>query len=168
MRFLRLALFALLLAPSTASAQGRSYFDSLIAVSRREPLVGLGMTIPVVLEGIDEQGRDAGLSQQAIKNQVELRLRQASISVAAESFGLEHFLYVVVTLAGTRANYAANVSVQFQDYVEVSNGTTTFVTTWDSGKVLLGGAPPNGRVRSALDELLDEFLNDWLAANPSE
>ncbi len=158
MRFLRIAtatLFVLLLAPSMALPQ--------------KSAVLTGWTnIPVVTETVSEDARGAGIIWRVIQTQVQLRLLESGVDTTLpEPPDIKCFLYVSVTFAGSISQFTASVRVEFKEWLELTNGVEAFASTWSSGKVFAGGVP-EFMARELLDELLDEFLNDWHKANPRE
>jgi hypothetical protein len=133
-------------------------------------LVGL-REISVVVEPLrDEVVRD-GLTTKDIRTSVELRLRESGVTVVPES-GAVTFLYINVN-AQKRPDmllYAVNIDVSLRQNVALLRDPTIqvfFVPTWRRSYIYSGGgASLSEGARNSLRALLDEFLNDYLAANP--
>jgi hypothetical protein len=124
----------------------------------------------VVVEELDGDAEQVGITEGAIRTHVELRLRQSGLPVTAEQ--LPQFLYVrvsVVSLDGGSLG-AYFVATEFNRLLRIPikqiPGARMLATTWNSGS--RGGGRVGSiaeRVRSTLDLHLDEFCNDFLAAN---
>ncbi len=178
MRSWLLALVVLIVFPTAALAQ------------RPDVLAGLG-SVNVIVENLSQDARDAGLSEEGLKTAVELRLRQSGIRVLEDS---DPWLYVQLTVAsnevGTRFvgyGYGLNVKLHetgfFQRHVleaatKTDVDTTTVgeffedlfsysITTWQrNGLGHTGRDGYRALIRNDILEFVDEFANDYLAANP--
>ena len=123
--------------------------------------------IGVTIEDLDSEAEKAGLHGSDIQRDVELKLRMAGIKVVAGS--PLPWLYVRVTVVlNPDGHAAASIEEQFNDSALLSrNGSGASVITWSKCNVYLGGVQrlPND-VRSAVKDLVDAFINDWLSVNP--
>jgi hypothetical protein len=142
----------------------------------RRSLVGL-REIAVVVESLNEDVIRDGLSAQDIRTYVELRLRQSGIIVVPPESEATlpggQYLYINVN-AQKRADvllfYAVNVQVSLHQNAILLRDPAIKVfgaSTW-SRQVIFSGGPSFLRegVRGGLRDLLDQFLNDYLTANP--
>jgi hypothetical protein len=122
--------------------------------------------IGLVVEALNSEAAALGLSEQQIRSQTELRLRQDGLTISETAGGR---LYVHVGLVAGKLGYSGVVQLQFVQRVTLRNGSRNWGSTWDRGRVM-GGPPGDLRdhVSRLLDDLLDIFINDWLAANPRE
>ena len=128
----------------------------------------------VTIENFDEKDSALqGVSRSQIQNDVELRLRKAGIRVLTEKEWLNSLnaptLYVNINLMTSSAGlYAYDVSVDIQQEVilKTSPSRTTIATTWDKAMVGALGSRNLGDLRNSVNDLVDFFINDYLAANP--
>lgn len=133
----------------------------------------------VIVEDLSTYAQQAGLTKAHIVTDVEVRLRQAGIKVLTRRERLrtpgQPYLYVRVTAISIPSNtppsvlgYAFAVDVHLEQRVNLSrNRQETDAKTWST--VSIGVTPPRGFARiarQAVRDLLDEFLNDYLAVNP--
>ena len=162
-------------------------FPPASRAQRSDLFQGLG-SLKVLIETLDQDARDAGLSGETLKTAVERRLSQSGISVLDESRAT---LYVNVSIAPVAGieGYVFAVDLELHESVylwrqlladSVVPGATArtvgqFVmdessyqgTTWDTGSV---GTTSQGNartyIRGAVLEHVDRFADDYLAANP--
>lgn len=127
--------------------------------------------IRVLVGPIGADAEQDGLITAQITTDVELRLWQSGIKVAPQS----HFwLYVLINTAKQTAYpiYAYNASVRFQQPITVLRNPTKFIccgVTWSVGAIGAIGTVDVRRLRdvqSAVNELVDEFINAYLEQNP--
>jgi hypothetical protein len=139
----------------------------------RKTLAGLNGVYIYVEEIKDEVQRD-GLSQSQTQTDVELRLRQAGITVLTR----EHYLsmtgtgvlYVNVNALKNSPDlytYTADVEVQLRQPVRLirTPSVTVFATPTWSVAVLSAGATVSS-IRDHVRDATDRFINAYLAANP--
>lgn len=124
-------------------------------------------TVQVVVEDLNPDGARDGLTKYQISTDVELRLRRAGVKVGASRTSL----YVQATLlpgTGPLQNvYAYNVFVALQQPVEIiSNGVSFQATTWSAAYLAIATRLDSRAVRNTVGDLVDQFLNDYLAVNP--
>ena len=127
--------------------------------------------IDVGVEGLSEEAIRMGLSDASLRDQVESRLRGAGIRIDEN---VPNLLFVRVTaierlVGGESVGYSASVECDFSQWVTTSYGYEGPGITWRRGGILagpLGGLL--GQVRTALDEYLDAFINDYYKANPRQ
>lgn len=135
----------------------------------RSALRGVAAT-SVVIEPLDADARNVGLTEDQLRADVELRLRKAGVQISDNSTS---FLYVNVTdfrSAACGGIYALDVEVKFNRIatIDIGKGVMSIeaLTAWSKG--LLATEPPRDFVTSArriVADLCDQFLNDYLAAN---
>jgi hypothetical protein len=138
------------------------------ATKGRDTLVGLD-SIGVAIENLDLAALEAGLSPDHLQTDVELKLRLAGIKVSAG----EPYLYVQVgTVKSPSAPiYAVAINVELDQKVFLARdpNIVTIGTTWHSGKVVYASKDKFVEgVRGRIRDLVDEFINDFLAANPRQ
>jgi hypothetical protein len=136
----------------------------------RQSLAGLKEMAVVVEQLTPEAVRD-GLSQETIKLDVELRLRQAGIVVRDKptSPGWAYVYVNVNAMFNERLRvYAVSVRLSLNQLVVLSRNPEVEIPaiTWSSGHIVLVGSANLRDVRSPIRDLVDAFINDLLAANP--
>jgi hypothetical protein len=120
--------------------------------------------------------RDREEPKSTVTTDVELRLRQAGITVLPGGTVLpgespSPWLYVRVGFVASGTVYAYAVEVELHQPVTLVRDreiTAYGATTWRVGP-LVGLAGRDGiaeRVRRVLRDMVDEFVNAYLAANP--
>lgn len=161
------ALLALLVAVSHVAA---AQTDS--ARSAEVGLRGLA-ALTVIVDDLPPAAANALLFDVQVRTDVELRLRRAGVRVLPEAQAPAGapYLYVAVHLTETTSGVQAwSTAVEFEQRVVLLRLPTlsTFAATWRATE-RLGLSPPERageRVRAALADQVDEFVNAWLAANP--
>ncbi len=141
--------------------------------STRNTLAGLtGMY--VLVEHIPDEAERDGLDTTQIRTDVELKLRQAGITVLTQqewlSTAAAPYLYVNVQAIKNRANvYAFSADVELRQRVTLvrNPGMSILATTWSAtGIIGTVGSQKLGAVREDVRDLTDQFINAYLAANP--
>lgn len=119
--------------------------------------------VMVVVEDLSEGTLKLGLTKEAIRTDVELKLRLAGIRILAANPG-EPYLYINVNVLPSGA--VANVSVALTQPVKLIRdpGIEVLADTW--GHEILITHPTTREIRSATKDLVDQFLNAWLSVNP--
>lgn len=151
-------------------------FAATRAMGQAAPLIddefalrGIG-PLKVVID-VPPTARGAQLYPSQLRTQVELRLRQAGVLVAsAETVGVP-FLSVLVNVTDPAATVQAySVRVSLHQGVRLIRPPNTIVegSTWQSAEAVGYAAPDRiaAFVRQALGNAVDEYINQWLAANP--
>jgi hypothetical protein len=125
----------------------------------------------VMVKQLSDAARADGLDADQIKTDVQLKLRLAGMRVVDESEKEPH-LYVNIVyrqeVNADKRRYVAYVEIRFRQKVSVDvNDNDTIASTWIAGRLLSGPAgEAQDQVKKALNGLLDEFTNDYLAENP--
>lgn len=141
----------------------------------REVLAGL-QGVGVIVEAFRPEAEKFGFNRQQYQTDVELRLRQNGIKVfsrkeIAQVIGWP-MLYINVnpTIQEKFGFAAVNVSVQLQEIVSLERNPTIKTTayTWTNGRAGIVGFSRLNTVRGDVKELVDKFINDYLAANPKD
>ena len=117
--------------------------------------------IRLLVEDLSEDAKKINLTEEAIRNSVESRLRSARIY---DENGLE-YLYVQISVVGN----GVSIETNFNKYV-MSFGEFGMATTWDRGKTGTHGSSTTskGFILSALSELIDKFIVEYLRANEKD
>src|SRR2546426_5377535 len=158
---------------------------ALLSATLVSPLVGqeddeytrktlAGLTMYVLVEHIPDEAERDGLDTTQIRTDVELKLRQAGITVLTQqewlSTAAAPYLYVNVQAIKNRANvYAFSANVELRQRVTLvrNPAMSILATTWSAtGFIGMVGSQKLGSVRNDVRDLTDRFINADLAANP--
>jgi hypothetical protein len=142
----------------------------------RRSLRGLG-AVYVVVEDLDADATETGLTVADLQTDVELRLRQAGVKVVDN--GTASHLYVNVQMMPWRwANHTPANGISMALQLELDQSVTLArdpsiwlpsAATW-SVSMLAVSPPSNARhdCRDRVKDLVDMFLNAYLEQNPKQ
>ena len=134
---------------------------------QRDTLKGLN-GVCVIVESLIPDAEQHGLTKEALQTAVELRLRQHGIKVNP----VGPVLFISVSAAANEEFSISAVAVWVgfvQPAVLLRNPKTlTAVTTWQKYNVGLFGLDKLRTFRETVQDNVDEFINDYLAANPKK
>ncbi|HMS85723.1 MAG TPA: DUF4136 domain-containing protein [Nitrospira sp.] len=144
--------------------------DALDSGSRESlrGMFGLGVTI----EEVSPDASADGLSQEAIRSSVEQTLRSKGIRLLTERTrsGSAPYLYVNVnTLKEELGLYAYTVTVDLKQLVGLPSmkNKKTWGTTWSASVLgMVRQESVNQIIPDAVEPLIKDFVDDFLAANP--
>jgi len=129
-----------------------------------------GVTIvEVVVEAMDPVAEQDGLTRSQLQTDVELRLRQAGITVGPTLTG--HLYVNVDTMKSNHGQtYAYNVVVQYMQQVVLARDpkTSIFTPTWETGGVSMIAASRLHEVRQDVANYVDQFIKAHLEQNPKQ
>lgn len=137
------------------------------------PLIGL-RGVNVLVADMNPQAEQLGLTKAEIQTDVELRLRKAGIRILTEKESAEtpgvHYLIVRVNtdIKPGSALCAFNIRVLVRETVTLESGFSTDGTIWNTEAL---GSVETGNIRKIRDSVrarVDEFIFDYLAANPKK
>jgi hypothetical protein len=130
---------------------------------------------PIVIEVIANDHEKHGLSKSLLQLDTAVTLRKAGVRVATSSSEDSPVLRVNVLsykLTGEVAGFSYCIEMGLYQAVFLMKGGRPLgplkARTWESW-AKVGTSPPNvlnEQVRGGLKDLLDQFVNDYLAANP--
>lgn len=130
--------------------------------------------VSVLIEGMPVATKSEAIDQQQLKTEAELRLRRAGIRVF--TFGeIMHGGLPVPTLyvnfnaiEVTKGFYAVSLEVEVHDSICLLRDPSvkTIATTWDKGFLLAVRSDRIREVKDTLGDMIEEFANAYLAANP--
>jgi len=143
--------------------------------NQRDALAGL-QGVYVAVEEFPPGSERYGLTQKALQTDVELRLRQNDVQVISfEEFmkikSLPYLHVSVTPLINEKFDLAAvSILIELNELAFLVRSPTTCVrcTTWRENSVWLVGLNRLSEVRDKVEDLVDVFINDYLAANPKE
>ena len=151
-------LIGVALMPQTTAAQGHAATTSLTGIN----------TLFVLVEDLPDGAKKLGLAPLALQTDAELKLRLAGLRVITEQESLKvpGGPYLYVDVAATASGDAVFVAVEVhQDAtLELNHKVVAGVTTWQRGAVFK--YPKAQDIRDDVKDFIDQFLNDWLTANP--
>jgi hypothetical protein len=128
--------------------------------------------VQVIVAPVDEDAERDGLTRAAIQTSVEATLRLADIRVLAQAEGAKTLgkpvLGVSVDTLASNGFYVYNIRVELRQTVQslVRPGVAYDATTWNRGKFGTVDAANVRELHDAVNDFVDEFVNDWLTANP--
>jgi len=127
--------------------------------------------VAVIIEDLKPEVEQNGLTTSAIQIDVELKLRQAGIPVLAGGAS-NPFLHISVNVfPSTSAIWPDTILVELRQSVSLTRDpsiTVPLAATWDVG--VFGEVPKlNVRdLRNSVKDIVDQFINDYLTANPKK
>jgi len=121
----------------------------------------------------------SGLSESTLQTQVELELRKTGINIVEDKEAPVLFVRVFIVKLVAQDYYIYSVSMKLTEEVELIRDRKihTFSSTWPPSIGSLLYAPRVGAdvtlgitqaIKNEVDNLIKEFCNDYLAANPKE
>ncbi len=144
----------------------------------KETLKGL-KGFDVLVDYLDPDIEKDGLRRSSIQTDVELKLRLAGIKVltleeSAKEPGSPYLYISVNSMKAGRSEtglYAYNIAVELRQYVILLRDKKIMctATTWTTGG-LIGtvGKKRVESIRDSIKDIIDIFINDYLAMNPKE
>jgi hypothetical protein len=146
---------------------------SYALTDNQEALVGLKgveVLVEVVVEKIKPEAEHLDLKDM-IKTDVELRLRKAGVKVLTQEDRLKipgwPCLYVNTSILPERHLCAILIKVEVGEMVTLARGQEVYAPIWRTSRLGIGGEPIERNIRDKVGDLVDEFINDYLAANPN-
>jgi hypothetical protein len=132
----------------------------------RATLRGL-KAVNVVIDHLDPQLEQEGLTQEMLRSRVEERLRKAAIPIDANA--VEFVGMHITSMQSGKGPYSLCFSMAFYQPVTLVRDTKirTASQTWDVNAILV--VPPKPMVQSVLntaDQLADLFVNAYRFVNP--
>jgi len=147
--------------------------------TRREPLKGI-QGIYLLIESLDPDAKELGITNESLKTKIELKLRLAGIRVhskeeALKSLGIIPLLYVhlhITSVASSTTNiYAVYISIELQENATIKrNNQFGLASVWQQDALAVSNTK-EGTLRERnefLNMMIDTFLNDYLAVNPKK
>lgn len=130
----------------------------------------------IMIEDMGKAAGDERITKQVLESQVLTTLRTKAPMLRYDP-GVVPRLYVNLTLLSTSAGYVGTLFLEFARPVEILVGVHrtgepvakrrwTVATVWDSAYTISGSTGEAAdHVRRSLDELLTDFVADYLKAN---
>ena len=115
-----------------------------------------------VVENLEpEESQEIGLTDQAIENVVESRLRAARLFAPSEKQDRKQYLHINVTIVGR----AFNINVELRRFLDdLGYGVGGVVEVWNAGGTGTHGG--NGQyILGIVSRYLDEFIASYLRVN---
>lgn len=122
-------------------------------------------SVRVVVEEVSAAGERVGLTKDQLQTDVELKLRQAGLTIAKVSAGCIPRIYLNVAVTGL--GNAVFIGVELQECAILYRDVKIAVpgaTTWKASAVAQN--LDASEIRSSMKDNVDSFLNAWLSANP--
>jgi hypothetical protein len=138
-----------------------------------EILAGL-QGVGVIVEAFAPEAKKYGLTERVFRKIAESRLRQYGVRVLTGEQQLQtpgrSYLHIGITpvILEDVNSIAVSVTIKLNELVTLWRNPTTVVmaTTWDVGQVMLIEKDNLDVIKETTRDLIDEFINAYLAANP--
>ena len=131
---------------------------------RRAMLRGL-QGCGVIVGNLKPEIERDGLTNQNLQTDTELKFRMAGNKILSPGAGVPYFYLTVTVMKSQSGFYIFNISAALgEDVLLIRNGDTIWGTTWDDNH--LGMTSDLSDIRQRAKDMVDIFINDYLAANP--
>ena len=124
----------------------------------------------VLIESLGPEEANIGLADNAVRTDVELRLKGAGLRVIspkeAKKIAVTDNTFLYVNVAVTSGGRAATVLAQLAQAAYVLRNSLPIGTAFTWTDVSTLSSPSLDSVRSEIRDLVDKFLNEWLKQNP--
>jgi hypothetical protein len=156
--FLCVALLSLIVSIALGSDKPNPKRDSLIRIKE----------IKVVVPDFSDDEIKMGFNTDSFRAQVELRLRRSGIKVNNDAISYLHIGININSPTRDKIKGLASGSIQIRFYQFAkldANDIIMYVPTWDESVTGFFELDKVKKTKEYVDELVDEFINDYLAAN---
>ncbi len=152
---------------------------STVSIAGGEAVFGPGglrglRGVHVFVEGMKPEAERLGLSKAQIKTDVELRLRKAGVRVLTEEEFLEWlgmpclFVNINTTINQARTTVTYTIIVFLSERVTLARQLKAWGAIWLTAGGGIVGTKKIREIRGDVADLVEEFINDYLAANPKK
>lgn len=149
-----------LFSASSASAQAKE--------SQKESLRGV-KGLAVIIASSD----DYGIAADKLQTDVEIKLRKIGLIVLTKEQSLKYanspYMTVeVYTLKSSTGISAYSINIQFKQLMTLDRDPdqSFFTATWRDSEFGTIGSARVSELRQTVNDLVDKFINDYLAVNP--
>lgn len=139
--------------------------------ARESPLNGLS-EIGVVLDGIDSDAKDCGITEPLARESIEGAIGQTNLKIVTGTVPPKFYLNVN-TLRGDNGLCITSVTAQVYNYQEVTleysdHPTWATVELWAKSRLVLSSPDKHAdQIKGTIEDLTNSFVAEWKAANPS-
>jgi hypothetical protein len=125
----------------------------------------------VLVEVLNPQAEHLGLTKDQIRTDIELRLLKAGVRVLTEEEQRvtpgKPSLYVNINthIENDLPVIPLSIRIDLNEVVTLATGIKTMGTIWHTGSVGVVGKKSIRKIREAVNQDIDRFINDYLAAN---
>jgi hypothetical protein len=132
-----------------------------------------GLTgVAVIIEDLKPEIEQNGLTLSAIRTDIELKLRQAGIPIIGlVNIPGKPFLHISVdVLRSDRPTWPYAIRVELRQMVSLTRdpAISMHTATWDVGSYGTIAKQNLRNLRDSAKDLVDEFINAYLAVNPKK
>lgn len=163
MKSLSILIVCILTLATFSSVSGQTFTSA-----DKDTLAGIRI-IKVLVEGLDTETEAGGLRKNQIQTDAELRLRRAGIKV--EDKPLLPYLYINLNTLKHKSlpmfSYSIQVDFNQEVILERDKSISAYASTWHKGSIGTVGELNLQQIRGAINDVVDKFINDYLAANSS-
>ena len=140
-----------------------------------QSLVGV-KGVRVLIKDLTEGAKSAGLTKEQLQTDVELKLRLAGIKVNSDKewrVSEGHvFLAIIINHVSDDYSFPYSINLGLGQDVYLArkpHRRCGFITTWDKGHLGRCSSSKFAKtIRDTLKDQTDEFINDYLTANPKK
>jgi hypothetical protein len=163
---MRIKMVALVLALLLISGVSHAF------TNQQKALVGL-KGVYVLVESPKPEAQRLGLTKGQIKTDIELRLRKAGIRMLTEKEWLgspdNPHLSVTVNVITMGGSYSFMVQLYLSEAVTLARGNSVMGVIWQTYRIGIGNEQNTAtKTREQVGDMVDQFINDYLAANPKK
>jgi len=150
---------------------GYTYAQDILGGSDARILKDVG-PMDVVIELLPSDFESFGLHEYDIQRDVELKLRRAGITI--DDYELSEYLYVFVRgMCRSSGICGYSIDISYTELVIVQRGDEeirVLTATWEPAGIIgtVGGNNLRSSVSDDVKDLVDEFINAYLTANPKQ
>lgn len=132
-------------------------------------LRGIG-PVKVLVEPINPEIEKLGLTTQALQTDVELQLRKYGVAIVKDEWGSGYLYINVNTITNKLGFVALSLAVQYKEPVLPIRNPRVWIPApvWGVSTVGSVGIGKVKQIRESVKDHVNEFINDYLAANPKE
>lgn len=165
--------FSLIMALALAISLFGGMATTIRAGDTQIPLLRGIKEVFVEVEDLDFKLEREGLTIDHLRTDAVNKLKMAGIKVQSEKEsmttpGSPHLHIMVKVLGAAEGTYAAHIRIELREPVSLVRqpGMEVFASTWTTG--IFGVTHSLSDVRQQEQELIDKFINEYLAANPKQ
>lgn len=129
-------------------------------------------TLKVVVEQLNSETEQAGLKEEQIQTDIEIKLRQNGFNVKGKDDFFTPFIFLYVKVSSIHNSsglvaYNIQTSLNQRILLERDKSIGTVAETWKTSETGTIGQNYVRNLRNSISDQVDKFINDWLKANAS-
>jgi hypothetical protein len=129
-------------------------------------------TLKVVVESLKPEMERAGLTEQQIQTDVEIKLRKAGFNVKDKDGFFSPFIYLYINLQSFHSDsgsvaYHLETSLRQEVLLDRNKTVDILASTWNTAETGTIGRNNIRQLRDSISDQVDNFINDYLKVNAS-